>query len=121
MSWLSRNTDAIRATAAVVTATTAVLAAAGILLQMRAAGACALIASPRGAAHAAYVDHLLYAAEQMLDADPGWDKTFVQALEPHAQVLCAANPGDDSVAMTAMLAGFRASHCPNAQSCQIEG
>lgn len=57
----------------------------------------------------------------MLDADPGWDKTFVQALEPHAQVLCAANPGDDSVAMTAMLAGFRASHCPNAQSCQIEG
>ena len=148
MSWLTRHSDAIQAAAAAITAATAVLAVAGVLLQMRAADAtskaqtaresyaahlalavanpdfadptdpCALAASPKGAGYAAYIDHLLYAAEQMLEVDPSWDATFVQALAPHAAAICAGTPGYDTAGMTRMLADFRASNCPATPICQ---
>jgi len=147
MSWLARNADAIQAGAAAITAVTAVLAVVGVLAQMRAAeatsraqtaresyaahltlavanpdfadpaDACALAASPKAGAYAAYIDHLLYAAEQMLEVDPSWDATFAQALTPHAAAICAGIPGDDTTGMTQMLADFRTKTCPGVQLC----
>ena len=148
MNWLSRHAEAVQAGAAVVTAVTAVLAVVGILVQMQAADRtsraqtareayaahltlavanpdfaepvdpCALIASPKGGAYAAYVDHLLYAAELMLEAEPGWEPTFHASLAPHAAQVCAGiEAGDEDDAMTAMLAGFRSTACTAAPVC----
>jgi hypothetical protein len=148
MNWLSRNAASIEAVAAIITAITAVLAVAGIALQLRAAdatsraqsareayaahlalavanptfaapdNACALMASAQGAAYTAYVDHLLYAAEQMVSVDIGWDATFQDALAPHAVLLC--HPGHentDSPALSLLLQGFRADICPDTPRC----
>ena len=142
MSWLSRNADTIQAVAAVVTAVTAVMAVAGVLMQMQAADdtsraqtareayaahlmaamanpdlaepadTCAMMASPKGAAYAAYVDHLLYAAELMLEAEPDWDTTFAAAIAPHAAYLCPAmDAGAYGAQMKTMLSGFRTQTC----------
>ena len=148
MTWINRNAQAIQAVAAVVTAVTAVLAVAGVLIQMRAADdtsraqtareayaahllaavsnpdmaepadACALIASPKGAAYAAYVDHLLYASELMLEAEPDWAATFGDSLAPHATLVCnGADAGAFTPDMTAMLEQFRAGTCPDTPTC----
>ena len=150
MNWLSRHSAALQAGAALVTAVTAVLAVIGVLLQMQAADrtsqaqtaresyaahlalavsnpdfaapadACALIASPKGAAYTAYVDHLLYAAEQMLATEPGWNDTFAEALAPHATLICSADTRDEMPAMTAMLTDYRAVLCPVTRPCTDE-
>lgn len=148
MTWLSRHAQAIQAGAALATAATAILAVAGVLLQMRAAeatsraqtareayaahllaavgnpdladpaDACALTASPKGAAYAAYVDHLLYAAELMLEAEPDWSATFVGAIEPHAVYVCSQVAPDAYAAdLAAMLAGFRDRTCNTLPPC----
>jgi hypothetical protein len=145
MTWLSRNAAAIEAVAASVTALTAVLAVVGVVVQLRAtdatsraqsareayaahlalavtnpdfaapADACALAASAKGGAYAAYLDHLLYAAEQMLAVEDGWEPTFEAALHPHAAMLCNAQA--DTSEMTDILADFRARICTDAPVC----
>lgn len=51
--------------------------------------ACALMRDPaRAAAYDAYVAHLLYAAEQMLESRPDWEALFRRELEPHLAYLC---------------------------------
>lgn len=148
MTWFHRNAEAIQAVAAMVTAVTAVLAVAGVLFQMRAADdtsraqtareayaahlmaavsnpdlaepadACALIASPKGAAYAAFVDHLLYAAELMLEAEPDWAGTFGTSLAPHALLVCTGVDAEAfSPEMTAMLDQFRAATCAQTSPC----
>ena len=151
MSWLSRHAASIEAVAASVTAVTAILAVAGVVMQLRAADdtaraqsareayaahlalavanpefaepadACALIGSDKGAAYQAYVDHLLYAAEQMLAVESGWGPTFESALLPHAAALCAATPAGDAPEMAAMLATFRTHACAAAPICAAGG
>jgi hypothetical protein len=148
MTWLSRHADTIQAGAAVVTATTAVLAVTGVLAQMRAADdtsraqtareayaahlmtsvsnpeyaapddTCGMMASPKRAAYAAYVDHLMYAAELMMEAEPGWQPTFAEAIAPHAAYVCAEiEAGAYSGDMTVMLGTFRADVCPAMPPC----
>jgi hypothetical protein len=149
MSWLSRNAHSIEAVAAIITALTAVLAVIGVIAQLRATDttsraqsareayaahlvlatanpdfaaptdACALIASPKGAAYDAYVDHLLYAAEQMLSVEAGWDDTFIAALSPHAATLCSAAP-DQTPEMAAVMAEFRVQMCDAAPICTAD-
>jgi hypothetical protein len=147
MSWLSRNAASIEAVAACVTALTAILAVAGVVMQLRAAdqtsraqsareayaahlalavanpdfaappNACALMNSTKGPAYAAFVDHLLYAAEQMLASESGWEQTFTAALVPHTVALCGADPADDAPELTAVMAVFRAQSCTAAPAC----
>jgi hypothetical protein len=151
MSLLSRHADAIQAAAAIVTATTAVLAVVGVLAQMRAADvtsraqtareayaahlalaaampdfaapaeACALLASPRGAAYAAYVGHLLYAAELMVEAETGWAETFAAALAPHAVLICRDIGTGETEDVAALLDGFRSRTCPAQDACGAVG
>ncbi|MCU0802905.1 MAG: hypothetical protein MUD11_14290 [Rhodobacteraceae bacterium] len=149
MNGLSRHANAIMAACAIITAATAVLAVAGIALQLRAAdatsraqsareayaahlalavanpafaapgNACGLIASAQGAAYTAYVDHLLYAAEQMVSVEIGWDATFQDALSPHATLLCSpGHENADSPALSLLLQGFRADICPDTPPCE---
>jgi hypothetical protein len=151
MSWVTRHSEAIQATTAMVTASMAVLAVAGVLLQMRAAertsraqtareayathlttavanpdfayppDACALIASPKGPAYQAFVDHLLYSAELMLADAAGWEETFFEALIPHAVLICGDRAGDDTASITLILKDFRAQICPATPDCAAGG
>jgi hypothetical protein len=147
MTWLSRHAASIEAVAASVTAVTAILAVAGVVIQLRAADetsraqsareayaahlalavtnpdfaapadACTLIGSAKGAAYQAYVDHLLYAAEQMLSIESGWEPTFDASLMPHAVTLCAAATDGETPEMANILAKFRARICAATPVC----
>ena len=51
--------------------------------------ACALMRDAKKApAYDAFVSHLLYAAEQMLEQQPDWEALFRRELEPHLVYLC---------------------------------
>ncbi|MEM9604009.1 MAG: hypothetical protein AAGA11_14175 [Pseudomonadota bacterium] len=144
----ARHAAAIEAVAAVVTAAVAVAALVGVKLQLdandtlqreqsardafrahlvlavekpgfaRPADACALIASPDGGAYSAFVDHLLYSAEQMLAVEAGWDTSFDALLQPHTDYLCSAEaPTGDTAATRTLLSRFRATHCSVAAAC----
>ncbi len=148
MSWLSRNAPQIEACAAVVTALVAVVAIVGVKIQLdaaddlqraqsardayrahlslatshgdlaRPANACTLLAGPQGGAYIAFVDHLLYSAEQMLAVSEGWEPTFLDQLEPHIEYLCAADgPRGETEATIRLLTQFRTSECPDTPTC----
>lgn len=149
MTWLARHSAAIQALAAAVTAVVALAALVGVKLQLDAAeatqarqsareayrahltlsigrpdlaaprDACALADGPDGTAYDAFLDHLLYSAEQMLDTQPGWEATFAAALQPHARVLCRDPAAVQSGApgLDALLAGFVARVCPGVDPC----
>jgi hypothetical protein len=151
MTLLKRHADAIQAAAAIVTATMAVLAVFGVLAQMRAADAtsraqtareayaahlalaaampdfaapedaCTLLSSAKGAAYEAYVSHLLYAAELMVEAEAGWTDTFQTALEPHAVLICRDGGAGETDDMAALLDGFRSDACPAVPPCGTGG
>lgn len=147
-NWLARNADAVEAGAAVVTAATAILALAGIALQLRAADdtsraqsareayanhlalavanpdfasppyACAVLASPKGPAYRAFVDYLLYAAEQMVSVESGWESTFAHSLTAHQSLICSEpDIAADTPALQPLIAEFTATTCASVPAC----
>jgi hypothetical protein len=85
-----------------------------------------LLASPKAVSYTAFVDHLLYAAEQMLATEDGWDDTFVAALEPHKAYICSTDGlMGTTPQMDFLLAQFRATECKmtadNGNSCATTG
>lgn len=151
MTLLKRHADAIQAAASIVTAAMAVLAVVGVLAKMRAADAtsraqtareayaahlalaaampdfaapadtCTLLASTKGPEYEAYVGHLLYAAELMVEAETGWADTFQAALEPHAGLICRDGGAGETDEMAALLNGFRSEVCPAVPPCGTGG
>lgn len=148
MRWWSQNTANIEAVAAVVTAVVAVVALLGVKLQIdeadrlqqiqsardayrghlalavaspkfaQPADACALIDSTDGGAYAAFVDHLLYSAEQMLVIDKNWQATFLHELKPHADYLCSESASlGETAEIAALLETFRSNSCQAQPSC----
>jgi hypothetical protein len=100
MRWLSCHAPSVEAVAATVTALVAVAALIGVKFQLDEADrlqkaqsareahlalaatlpqfaqpgdACQLIQSDQAGAYSAFVDHLLYSAEQMLEVSEGWE------------------------------------------------
>lgn len=149
MNWLSRNAEAVEAAAAVATALVALAALFGVGFQLWAADelsreqsardayrshlalavshpefaqpkdSCALATGPNAGGYIAFVDHLLYSAEQKLGVAEGWDNTFLDALEPHANVLCTWRSTIDATPeLETMLTRFRAEACASAPPCQ---
>jgi hypothetical protein len=147
-TWLMRNAEAIEAASAALTAVVAVVALVGVIWQVRAASdiqaqqsardayrnhlalavtvpnlsepedACALIEGEQAAAYDAFVSHLLYAAEQMLDQKPDWESTFRQDLEPHLDYLCTYQ--DDLLTdgeLNRVLSDIAAKQCPATPPC----
>ncbi len=148
MTWLRRNAETIEAVAATVTALTAICALVGVSLQLRATDAiaraqsarqayathltlavahptfaaptdaCALLRSDRAASYSAFVDHLLYAAEQMLAVEDGWGATFEAALAPHGAYICLPDGAwGDTPETQALLDVFRVRHCSTQTTC----
>ena len=146
--WFKRNAEAIEAASALVTALVAVAALVGVKLQIDASDrsqalqsargaylaqqalsvqfpkfvepedACALLASPEGAAYEAYVTHLIFTAEQTLAVQSGWEPTFLEELAPHAEFVCrnlaTMNAGAE---LQLLLGDFAAAHCPAVPAC----
>jgi hypothetical protein len=57
--------------------------------ELATANYCALTAPREQTAYAAYVDYLLYAAEQMIDTSPDWRAPMAGYLKDHMAYLCA--------------------------------
>jgi hypothetical protein len=81
---------------------------------------CALTSGREQAAYEAYVEYLLYTAEQVLDLNPAdWEATIAARLDVHRPYLCQFTP-DDLAAMTApvtaMIGQLRA-HCASIPPC----
>lgn len=150
MSWLSRNAESIEALAASVTALAAVAALIGVSIQLNAADeisraqsareayaahlalavanpklsepedVCALLQSDQAASYEAFVDHMLYSAEQMLTSEAGWDATFYVSLGRHAEYLCmAVAPGAETEELGQMLVEFRKNTCEEVVACDV--
>lgn len=146
--WLKRNADAVEAGSAAVTAIVAVAALVGVVWQVRAASdiqaqqsardayrnhlalavtvpdlaepadACALMKGKQAPAYDAFVAHLLYAAEQMLDQQPDWETLFRRDLEPHLTYICAYQQDFlTDGALDRLLVRIVAEDCPNAPPC----
>ena len=148
MSWFSQKAESIEAAAALVTAAVAVAALVGVKLQIDASTAlqasqsardiyrehltlsvanakfaqpdvCRLLASDQSPAYEAYVEHLLYTAEQILATQKDWSETLSERITPHADYFCAADnwPGY-TPAVSALIAATRAEYCTAEPTCQ---
>ena len=148
MSWLKRNSESIEALAACVTALVAVAALIGVKVQLdeneriqRGTTAreaylghltlatskpeiaappdvCGLLQSDKSVSYVAFLDHLFYSAELMLEAEDGWAPVFVEHLQPHAALMCSEfSPLGDTPAMSNMIRQFQASECEAVQAC----
>ncbi len=147
-TWMLRNAEVIEAASAALTAVVAVVALVGVIWQVRATSdiqaqqsardayrnhlalavtvpnlaepddTCALMAGDQAAAYDAFVSHLLYAAEQMLDQSPDWESTFRQDLEPHLDYICTYQDEllTDGV-LNRLLADIAATQCPAMPPC----
>ncbi len=149
MSWLSRHAQSIEAGAAVVTALVAGAALIGVKFQLdetdrlqkaqsaretyrahlalaatlpafaQPDDACQLIQSDRGGAYAAFVDHLLYSAEQMLEVSDGWEDTFLSQLDVHRDYVCSADgPIGETEDTLRLISRFNDLNCPSTPTCQ---
>ncbi|MEN8443582.1 MAG: hypothetical protein ABG776_01060 [Cyanobacteria bacterium J06555_13] len=149
MNWWHKNAEPIESFAAVVTAVVAIAALFGAKVQIdrsdliqrqqsardayrahlaiaatqpqfsRPTDACSLVQSADGGAYVAYVDHLLYSAEQMLAVENGWSATFLEKLVPHTDYLCSAFTPDIpiGVEVSNLMEEFRAENCPISSTC----
>lgn len=148
MSWLDRHATAIGAASALITALVAVGALIGVSVQLSEADrvakeatareayrnhlalavatpafaaptdACAILASDTGAAYQAFVDHLLYAAEQMLEVEDGWDMTFGDQLANHRIFICSHDgPKGETDKVANLLNRFRSEQCNSVIQC----
>lgn len=149
MTRISRHAPSIEAIAATVTALVAVAALVGVTVQLdtaeriqkeqsareayrahlalaasmpqfaRPVDVCALMASRDGGAYIAFLDHLLYSAEQMLAVAQGWETTFVDQISPHSDYFCSAErPVGDTDETALLLSRFQQSSCPAEPTCQ---
>jgi hypothetical protein len=147
LRWLETNSKALQALAGIVTALLALLALVGVKWQIDASfdaqreqsardiyreflnlsignpdfaepDYCAIKASPKAAAYAAYVDYMLYAAEQSLDMDAEMKPVFEEHLERHADYICAtADWSGYSAGVASMVAAFRKGRCAAENRC----
>jgi hypothetical protein len=122
-NWLTRNAEALEAVGAIATAFAALTALVVIPYQvsqadriqrdqtareiyreflnltvqkpeLASADYCALTDANQTTAYAAYVEYLLYTAEQMIDTSPDWRTPMASYLEDHMAYLCSEGVWD---------------------------
>jgi hypothetical protein len=148
MNWLRKNAEVVEAVAACITALVALSALIGVKFQLDATeklqlaqsardtyrthlalavthadfaaplDGCAILSSDRVGGYAAFVDHLLYSAEQMLVVEDGWEGTFMDQLSSHVDYLCSVDgPKGETEKTAALLTQFRGLECPAKPRC----
>lgn len=65
---------------------------------------CAMTAPKDRAAYEAYISYLLYTAEQVLEAEPGWEPTMESWLSDHLPRICTMEGGFFVPALDALVA-----------------
>jgi hypothetical protein len=65
---------------------------------------CAITDVGQKTAYAAYVEYLVYTAEQMVDTSPGWRKPMASYLEDHIVYLCSPDVWDANGDVAALMA-----------------
>ena len=79
---------------------------------------CAVMTGKQAPAYDAFVSHLLYAAEQMLDQSPEWEPQLRRDLEPHLIYICAYQQDFlTDGALDRLLVRIVAEDCPDAPKC----
>ena len=79
---------------------------------------CLLMASPNRGAYTAYVEYLLYTAEQVTSAEDGWETTFDSFLQDHAGMICELEEASGYAPKVAsIIAQFQAKHCVAVKPC----
>jgi hypothetical protein len=146
MRWLNANAGALQGAAAVATAVIALAALIGVKYQIDASARLAReqsardiyreflalsvqnpnLSDPQGCVAAAdatsyadYVDYLLYMAEQVLDADDGWQPAVDDLFRRHAPAICAIDDaGLYAPAVSRRIREFQSRGCAAAPACQ---
>ncbi len=146
IDWLERHAAAVQAVATVVTMLVAVAALIGVKVQIDASARvqreqsardiyreflnlsvsrpefarpdyCAIAGSPAEPAYEAYVDYLLYTAEQAIAADPAWRRGFARQLASHRDYICATNDWSDYDDAIIALIAAEQRHCAAIDRC----
>jgi len=69
-------------------------------------------------AYEAYLDYLLYTAEQVIEMDPAWDPVMENWLQKHSSQLCAIDDlGVDTPQVAALVDRLKARHCASEPTC----
>jgi hypothetical protein len=77
---------------------------------------CALTEPRERAAYEAYVSYLLYTAEQVLEAEPGWEPTMESWLSDHLPLICTMEGGFFVPSLDALVTRVR-TNCPKIAPC----
>jgi hypothetical protein len=148
--WLKRHAVAIQALAALVTMAVAVAALVGVKVQLDASARlareqsardiyreylnlsiakpefaqpdyCGLVGTAQEPAYEAYVDYMLYTAEQAIEADAQWQPIFERNLANHRSYICAVEDWSDyRESIDSMVSRFRAHQCSAVPACPAE-
>jgi hypothetical protein len=65
---------------------------------------CALTDAGQKTAYTAYVEYLVYTAEQMIDTSPDWRAPMASYLDDHMAYLCSPDAGDPNGDVAALMA-----------------
>ncbi len=144
---MKENAQFVEALAAIVTALVALLALIGVKLQIDSAAEladqhaareiyrgflqlsiehpqhaqpqpCTGITGPDNPGYEAYLDYLLYTAEQVIALDPAWDPVMANWLQRHSSQLCSIDDlGVDTPQVAALISRLRDQHCTAAPIC----
>lgn len=146
MSWLRRNTEALQGAAALVMAVTAVVAVIAVPWQLRQADRiqrdqtareiyreflnltvqkpeiavldyCALTDDKQRIAYSAYVEYLLYTADQMISTSKAWKEPMKDYLSQHMSYLCSFGVWEAQSPEVQGLAEELGLHCEAAHLC----
>jgi hypothetical protein len=146
IDWIERHAVAVQAVATVVTMLVAIAALVGVKAQIDASARlqreqsardiyreylnlsvsrpefarpdyCAIVGGSTEPAYEAYVDYLLYTAEQAIAADPAWREGFARQLQVHAPYLCTVDDWSDYTGAVAELIGETRRRCGAAPAC----
>ncbi|WP_371223730.1 hypothetical protein [Roseovarius sp. 2305UL8-3] len=79
---------------------------------------CTGITGPDNPGYEAYLDYLLYTAEQVIALDPAWDPVMENWLQRHSRQLCSIDDlGVDTPQVAALITRLRDQHCADAPVC----
>jgi parvulin-like peptidyl-prolyl isomerase len=148
-AWLDRNAQPLQAIAAIITVLAALIAVIVVPIQINAADRiqreqtareiyreflnltankpeiaaadyCALKEDKDKMAYEAYVEYLLYTAEQMIDTDDTWRAPMTSYMTDHMDYFCSANDFESQTpAVSAIIEGLR-KNCKADAACPAQ-
>ncbi len=147
MSWLRHNGEALQGIGAILTALIAVVALAGVKFQIDAQekvsreqaareiyreflalsianpeladpGTCPDFDDATSVKYDHYLEHLLYTAEEVMNANPEWEGTFTAAFATHGTAICSETDWSGyTTTVQTVVADVRQNICAKLPAC----